>query len=635
MSLLVYNLTAVPLVLANGLSTTIPASTAGAGVKGEPWYASGNELEGRSVPEYTTLQAQQAAGLVTFEWQFAPEYDTYPLFVASAQEDITSVDQEIYVDGATGNDANPGTSALPVQTWDAGFNKMQAGRKKRRIYVKAGTYNLSTGGQPTKDYIFPVPVGALGTDAEPVAVIGDNVTVETGTIATVVSGQRIFTRNTLAAPQVGAAITFTSGAAAGRRGLIAFDDGTTITLLDSAGAALAGGAPGDAFTIERPATIFNLIDNPITFTGAPFGLKNVKFTGTVTPNLRTFRIADQANCQSIENVEFDTNALIMVVGNLSICRTASDDNGFLAPNPFSRALRRTCGMFINGSLGGFVADRKSVLGQGQSGGVVLQNAGLFLQSEAQFLANGPPPCGTNAIISSELGSLIVTDGPNSVRGIFKGSYDGIPGGIPGCPVINVGAINATGPGYNAARGYIRRLTINDAVNDGIRVSAQSDVYVDQVLGANNAGYGMKIQNVGSALSQTSTPGAPLGNTNCTITGRNGVVLSSALTLALAAVGATVDVASTAGFPVTGVIKIDNELISYTGINPLQFTGCVRGTNNTIAASHLLGALASQASGADTIIGATPKQYGAINGTPAFAELFAGMPTGNAFGIRQS
>ena len=61
MSLLVYNLTAAPLLLANGLSTPIPASTAGVGVRGKPWYASGNELNGRSALEYTALQAQQLA----------------------------------------------------------------------------------------------------------------------------------------------------------------------------------------------------------------------------------------------------------------------------------------------------------------------------------------------------------------------------------------------------------------------------------------------------------------------------------------------------------------------------------------------------------------------------------------------
>jgi len=60
MSLLVYNLTAAPLVLANGLSTTIPASTAGAGVRGRPWYASGGELKGLTAPQYIALQAQQA-----------------------------------------------------------------------------------------------------------------------------------------------------------------------------------------------------------------------------------------------------------------------------------------------------------------------------------------------------------------------------------------------------------------------------------------------------------------------------------------------------------------------------------------------------------------------------------------------
>jgi hypothetical protein len=76
MSLLVYNLTAAPLVLANGLSTTIPASTAGAGARGEPWYASGDELNGRSGAEYLALQAQQDAGDVTFQWQSYEEYPT-------------------------------------------------------------------------------------------------------------------------------------------------------------------------------------------------------------------------------------------------------------------------------------------------------------------------------------------------------------------------------------------------------------------------------------------------------------------------------------------------------------------------------------------------------------------------------
>ena len=564
-------------------------------------------------------------GLVQYEWTDLPEYNTFTLVAGSAQEDIVHIDQEIYVDGATGNDANPGTSALPVQTFDAGFNKMQAGRKKRRIYVKAGTYTLDTAGQLTKEYFFPAPVGTVGLDAEPVVIIGDNVTVETGLIGAIVSGSRIFTRNTPAAPQVGGALLITNGAAAGRRLLIAFDDGTTITLLDQVGAGLVAGTT--TFTIERPATIFNLTDGLISFTGAPFALKNLKFTGTFTANGRTFRIGDQGNCRAVENVDFDTDKLNVVAANQSILRTASDDNGFLSPNPFSRALRRTCGLYAHGVAFALTAASKSIIGQAVSGGIVLNDSGIVLDNDSLLLANGPPPSGTKAAFLVDQGSFIFFDGQNAVRGIFEDST------AVGFAVVIIGT-PSTGSGSAGGRGQIRRITINNSRGDGIKINQQSVCTIDQVNGANNAGYGVNVGGMSSALSMTTTPGAALGNTNCTVTGNNGVVLSSALTLALTAVAVAVD-ALTAGFPASGVIKIDNELISYSGVSGVQFTGCVRGTNNTIAASHPLGALASQASGADTIIGSTPKQYGAINGTPAFAELFAGMPTGNAFGIRQS
>jgi hypothetical protein len=265
---------------------------------------------------------------------------------------------------------------------------------------------------------------------------------------------------------------------------------------------------------------------------------------------------------------------------------------------------------------------------------VINTAIIQLQSESQFLANAPPPCGSNAMISVEQGSFLFIDGQSTVRGIFDGSY----AAIAGAPAISIGQTGVSGAANAGGRAQIRRVTVNNSLADGIRATMQSQLSLDEVFGSNNAGYGVKVQNVGSVLVQTTTPGAALGNSNCSLTGRNGVVLSSAITdNPLSAVAVTVNVASTAGFPAAGRIKIDNELISYTGVTvgPDSFTGCNRGSNNTIAASHLLGALASLASGADTIIGATPKQYGAIDGTPAFSELFAGMPTGNSIAIRQA
>jgi len=49
--------------------------------------------------------------------------------------------------------------------------------------------------------------------------------------------------------------------------------------------------------------------------------------------------------------------------------------------------------------------------------------------------------------------------------------------------------------------------------------------------------------------------------------------------------ATITVQSTTGFPTSGILLIQNELITYSGITSLTFTGCVRGVNGTIAAAH--------------------------------------------------
>ncbi len=52
-----------------------------------------------------------------------------------------------------------------------------------------------------------------------------------------------------------------------------------------------------------------------------------------------------------------------------------------------------------------------------------------------------------------------------------------------------------------------------------------------------------------------------------------------------AVVTTITVDDTAGFPTTGLIMIDTELISYSGLTATTFTGCVRGAEGTTAASH--------------------------------------------------
>jgi hypothetical protein len=66
-------------------------------------------------------------------------------------------------------------------------------------------------------------------------------------------------------------------------------------------------------------------------------------------------------------------------------------------------------------------------------------------------------------------------------------------------------------------------------------------------------------------------------------------LTTTLDGAINTLVSTITLTSVTGFPTTGVVKIDNELISYTGISSNDLTGCTRGVNGTTAASHSDGA----------------------------------------------
>ena len=55
----------------------------------------------------------------------------------------------------------------------------------------------------------------------------------------------------------------------------------------------------------------------------------------------------------------------------------------------------------------------------------------------------------------------------------------------------------------------------------------------------------------------------------------------------------IDLVSVTGFKTAGTIKIDSEIITYTGISGLILTGCTRGTNSTSAATHADGAVVTE------------------------------------------
>ena len=51
---------------------------------------------------------------------------------------------------------------------------------------------------------------------------------------------------------------------------------------------------------------------------------------------------------------------------------------------------------------------------------------------------------------------------------------------------------------------------------------------------------------------------------------------------------TITVVSTTGFPTAGQIRIESEVITYTGITPTTFTGCTRGARGSANAAHSTG-----------------------------------------------
>jgi len=92
------------------------------------------------------------------------------------------------------------------------------------------------------------------------------------------------------------------------------------------------------------------------------------------------------------------------------------------------------------------------------------------------------------------------------------------------------------------------------------------------------------------VSQSPAYGFGTGNWGGTITGSTQNQLNGAIDNIVT----TITVDSTASFPASGIIDIDSELITYAAKTATDFTGCVRGTNGTTAASHLDNAVVTNA-----------------------------------------
>jgi hypothetical protein len=129
------------------------------------------------------------------------------------------------------------------------------------------------------------------------------------------------------------------------------------------------------------------------------------------------------------------------------------------------------------------------------------------------------------------------------------------------------AANFTDQTFEVISTTINTFTITMATNAGVTVAASGACTINRYVKVGpigqTFGFGFGTGSYGGASGLTTTLNGAIDDIVTTIT-----------------------VVSTAGFPTTGVVKIDNELISFTGTTTTDLTGCTRGVNGTTPVLHL-------------------------------------------------
>jgi hypothetical protein len=138
----------------------------------------------------------------------------------------------------------------------------------------------------------------------------------------------------------------------------------------------------------------------------------------------------------------------------------------------------------------------------------------------------------------------------------------------------------TGAGYTAGNFEDQTFEVTSATINTFTVTMATNATADNTAdGACTINRYIVIGPIGQTSGYGFGTGGYGGSTGVTTT-LDGAINSAVTTITLTSV---------TGFPTTGVVKIDNELISYTGISSNDLTGCTRGVNGTAAASHSDGA----------------------------------------------
>ena len=100
--------------------------------------------------------------------------------------------------------------------------------------------------------------------------------------------------------------------------------------------------------------------------------------------------------------------------------------------------------------------------------------------------------------------------------------------------------------------------------------------------------GSSVFTYGSGFGVSPWGGALVPSATTTLNGALSAIAITPLLTAATATDTTLNAVSTTGFAASGSLLIGTEIITYSGVNATQFTGCTRATSSTTAAAYATG-----------------------------------------------
>ena len=434
-----------------------------------------------------------------------------PGLLVQLNQAISLVDVEIFADPINGNDANPGTEELPVQTFQRAWTLGAVpGTKKRRIYLTADTFPC-TAPSPGQDVTFYAPTPL--DEGEFITVIGTPVDVGGGLLtSTAVDVHTTQVSIPAHAPNsfIGATLRVVNdlggGSAVGARCMVKADDGVILTLANSIEWVSFGGnmLAGDQLVLERPGSILT-VDTNFGFSGA-MCFKDVKVDATGgAPGLIAFDGCRVENALNLELVGFE-----VVVANNSIFSPSALGLIFFDPPPFDTFLE---------SGGVYIHDVSEVIieqgGRFQRTNAISSSAVVFRDCPAIEVRES----GVFAMIdggTAFLNSAVLLDGSTSLFRI-GGTFDGVT--VLSRATMDGSLGNALSM-TSGAKAEFLFADIFNAAGDAVNANGGCFVSAGDLGGSLNGGYGLNLQ--GSSLATADNAGG--GLSACTVFGAAGEVL---------------------------------------------------------------------------------------------------------------